>query len=774
MTKYDGGWVSTTNRFSNPRMTIGVLLLLSLLVGAFQNCGQSLTSEQTILPSVQNELPPVIPDDGDEPPTDPLILPPPPEYPELTANEWSQYTLRGKAQKDAGIVGGEGFQAVQSIKYAPSDPKILYLVVDTSGAWQSIDGGAHWIYKPNGFRTNGGISLGVQPTNPNVVFVAGSDLVAGYESPPGALQGILRTLNGGDSWELVKAAEITRDRRSKGADLFSFAGSNVVYAGTHSSGLLKSVDLGKTWTTLLSPSAVIGGSAMGGIFDIARHPTDPNILYMTTTGGLVQVVDKGTLTTKKLGGGLPKAPMQVEINSKAPQIIYVTVGVGGVYKSLDGGVTFFPSNSGLNMVDQALGLTISPADPNYLYVTYQETGIASAPHGFFYSHNGGSSWAAPDTMDEGLLLTSLHGAWAAFIKGHSYSTPVAAHPQNRDLAVSNHFFENPIRTDNGGRTWRYSSSGYTGSAAGAGALSPIAWDKNDRNRFFMMFHDYGGFLTNDGGETFAAINKENTFAGVLDKELLVTVTGSWTSQKIIVSRDYGKNFATIAGTDSNYRSMFLHPQNGTVLYAQNRKFTNIRTSNSFVTLTQSVWAMFPKNGNIVYSIGRHPSSRNFVVLKSTNSGGTWGESPYPQLAGTASAGNFSQMAVDPQNENRLYVAIKGVGIFVISDTLARGGTALLRNDQHGLTKDQFGSINLLSIVVDPRRPNILYSGMRAAWYGRSNGVFRSMDSGMTWSNITQKTFGPHLDTLSLGINPIDSTLFMNGFAGTWIYLQSKY
>lgn len=685
-----------------------------------------------------------------------------------TSSQWLQVPIRSSLQKNLGLSGGEGWQAVQDIKYAPSNPSIVYLVVDTSGVWKSVDGGNSWKIKSKGFSTIGGQSMSVHPNNPNIVFVAGSNMAVSATTPEsqiaGALQGIFRTKNGGESWTLVKQAAIYRDRRSKGASMFAFSGTNTVYAGTHYSGLLKSTDGGDTWATIVPQTTLMGGVAMGGIYDIETHPTNSSILYMTTSAGLVKVTSGNSVTTTKIGGGLPRSPYQVEINKNNPLIIYVSVGVGGVYKSTDGGVHFNPSNNGLNLVNQAYDLTISPADPNYLYVTYMDSNLTDLNYGFFFSHNGGVSWQVPTTMDEDGIIESLMGSFYKNIKGHSYSTPVAAHPTNREIAITNFQPEELITTINGGDTWKYSSTGYTGAATGIMSAAPIAWDKTNQNRWFMGFHDFGAVLTENKGDTFRKIpSGSNAFVGVLEKNLMVTVTGSWDTQMVTVSRDGGNSFTKVIGTDNKYKSMFLHPQNSNILYAQKFKFTNIQSSNTFTTLSKSVWAIYPKNGNIVYSIGKDVSN-NFIVYKSTNGGLNW-ITPYPPLLGS-SGGWVSQMAVDPNNENRLYVLVPSIGIYVITGIVANGGLAVLKNEANGIYKDQFGMIRPIAVVVDPRSSNVVYVGMFSP-LGKSSGVFRSIDYGNNWTNITRDYFGTHLNIDSLIVSPWDSYLYLGSMMGNW-------
>ncbi len=55
--------------------------------------------------------------------------------------QWQQMPLRTQAMKDAGLFGGEGFQCVFDVEYAPSDPSRVYALVDTSQVWRSDDGG---------------------------------------------------------------------------------------------------------------------------------------------------------------------------------------------------------------------------------------------------------------------------------------------------------------------------------------------------------------------------------------------------------------------------------------------------------------------------------------------------------------------------------------------------------------------------------------------------------------------------------------------------------
>jgi len=151
---------------------------------------------------------------------------------------WVQVPLRTAAMRDAGMAGGEGMQMIWGMSYAPSNPDVIYLCIDTSQVWKSVDAGKTWEMKNNGFLANGGVSLAVSPTDENLVFVAGSN----HNTTVSEAEGIYRTTNGGENWEIVKATKFYRTENMKGGTNFDFTSGGRIYAGTHCDGILRSDD----------------------------------------------------------------------------------------------------------------------------------------------------------------------------------------------------------------------------------------------------------------------------------------------------------------------------------------------------------------------------------------------------------------------------------------------------------------------------------------------------------------------------------------------------
>ena len=61
------------------------------------------------------------------------------------------------------------------------------------------------------------------------------------------------------------------------------------------------------------------------------------------------------VTVERLGFDLPGIPRSVQISHDDPSVIYVSMGEYGVYKSTDGGNTFYENSTGLPVTEDAEG-----------------------------------------------------------------------------------------------------------------------------------------------------------------------------------------------------------------------------------------------------------------------------------------------------------------------------------------------------------------------------------------------------------------------------------
>ncbi|MCE2962324.1 MAG: T9SS type A sorting domain-containing protein [Chitinophagales bacterium] len=200
------------------------------------------------------------------------------------------------------------------------------------------------------------------------------------------------------------------------------------------------------WTSLgpfNNPAPANMQRGVGRVNVIAFHPTDPNILYCgAPSGGLWYTKDKAQSWIMSNTDNLPRFGVSsIAVIPEANSTPIVLAGTGdrdandapglGVYVSMDGGVNFSPSNTGMgNKV------------VNRLLVNYLDNNVivAATSDGIYKSYNKGQNW----------VKTSISSDFK----------DVVYHPEDTNFvyaAAGGTFY----RSINGGNTWTAVSSGFT-------------------------------------------------------------------------------------------------------------------------------------------------------------------------------------------------------------------------------------------------------------------------------------------------------------------------
>jgi len=614
------------------------------------------------------------------------------------AASWQSLPLTTIAQKAAGIAGGEGFQQVMAIAYAPSAPEMVYLASDTTRVWRSGDGGHHWRSASNGLDANGVCSLRVHPENPKVVFAAaclGPEAARARKSSK-RREGIFLTTDGGRHWSLVRLTEFHK-QRSMGS-LFAIAPRSLqdkrftVYAGSYSEGLLVSRDGGRQWNRT--------GFNPGPIRDLEVSPADPGTLLLATAKGLYNY--RGGKATP-LGKDLPGAPTSLAVTPVAPERIVVAVG-GRVMVSDDGGSHFRLASSGLPPAARShvADVYASPLDAERLYATTWK----SQDKGPFFSRDGGRHWSRSRAIHT-FGLTAGKGFW--------FPSPIAPHPSRADRALpASNGRTVVLRTADGGDSWDYSGSGYTGGRVMAMAVV------SDRE-WYVGLTDHGLWHTLDGGESFAprkvpGVHPTSIGGVAVSGRQLVMSIGGWNSKHLVISDDGGAHWRHVRGVKGALNLVRHHPDDPRVIYAG--AFRSNDGSRNWVRLGHAVRAVFPGNGDLVYGFDR--AGRR--VLASFDRGDNWSA-----IAHCADLdGRVNGMAADPQRVGVIYLA-SNQGVFKVEN-----GHCRRLGMGKGFNKDRHGSYAVRSIAIDPADPLTVYAGRWAPGRGASTGLYRSTDGGIHW------------------------------------------
>lgn len=432
-----------------------------------------------------------------------------------------------------------------------------------SGTWTEIGPAP----LPNG-QTEGGIqtpvsgrtiAIAVHPTNPNIAYV-------------GAAQGgVYRTTDGGDSW---KAIFDSAQSLAAGSIAIAPSQTTTVYVGTGEPngscdsffgvGLYKITNAENVTPTLtgpLNPGGIFTGRAIG---DVIVHPTDPNIIFVTTASGI------GGLNCEAFGGGtVPPLPGR------------------GLFRSTDGGTTFtkLTTATATNIVVGNFvhnELVMDPANPNRVAVS------VNAPINPAGGGTGGGIYVSSDalaatpTFTRTLSLESVRIELALHSAGGTVNIYAASGESNGRLR----------RSTDGGATWSATLASANGFCGGQ-CFYDIAIAVDPTNPLTIIL---GGNVTGaatrlvarstDGGATFANVNAgvhaDNhavTFAPSNNQVAYMGTDGgiykstnngsSWTSRSIAgynatqfqsIAVHPSDFFFTIGGTQDN-GTEFLQPDN---------------------------------------------------------------------------------------------------------------------------------------------------------------------------------------------------------------------
>jgi photosystem II stability/assembly factor-like uncharacterized protein len=256
---------------------------------------------------------------------------------------------------------------------------------------------------------------------------------------------------------------------------------SVLYAGTPSTGVFKSVDAGATWAW--SGAGLEAERKTRGIFTLAVDPRHPGTVLAGVHDGLFQSRDAGA-TWSQVSPGQLQWVFAVLFDPQHDRVVYAGT-LTGVFRSADGGAHWQRRGP----AKQVSALAIDPAR-GFLYAGYQNNTVLR-------SVNGGASWVGGQGLPQGghlaaLAVDPLHpgvvlagtgsGAYRSFDGGGTWRRaqgipgPAVAFAVQRSkrqmyaAVVSNGIF---FSTD-GGAHWKICPGQPAGSAALTLAASPAA------------------------------------------------------------------------------------------------------------------------------------------------------------------------------------------------------------------------------------------------------------------------------------------------------------
>lgn len=226
---------------------------------------------------------------------------------------------------------------------------------------------------------------------------------------------------------------------------------------------------------------------IGRTTQIKFHPTDSMIMYSTSaSGGLFKSADNG-LTWNVLGTDLlPNLQCaSVCIDYTNDSILYLGTGDPnyygqsyGIYKSIDAGLSWFPSNNTIGN-RMALEILLSPFNHNEI--------IAATNNGIWKSYDAGLSWSSK-------------------FSGGQF-TDMKFKPAVNTHTVYACTFDEFYKSEDLGETWQLISNGTAPPAGTTGEGFRIAVSDADTNVVYVGMVSDGGTIikSTDGGNSFVTV-----------------------------------------------------------------------------------------------------------------------------------------------------------------------------------------------------------------------------------------------------------------------------
>ena len=495
---------------------------------------------------------------------------------------------------------------------------------------------------------------------------------------------------------------------------------STIYVGAPAGGLWRTNNTGATWTPLTD------GISFWGVSGIVVHPSTPNTIFILTGDG-----DGGSSRSagvwKTTNGGTTWSPTGLSINSATSSVdgykllmdpsnsnIMYAVMTNGLHKTIDGGVSwsivkagsyrdmeFKPGVSntiyltGGNAIHRStnagatwtivhtvagasrIALGVSPANGNYVYALAGPANGTGAFRGLFRSTNSGTTWTTRTTTPN--------------ILGYSPTGSDNKSQSNYDLALAVSPTDiNRLHTG-GVSVWLSTNGGITFTAQSEWHEGNPAYQYTHADIHELVYNGNVLYCGSDGG----VYRKASTLVPWSDISSGLAIT----------------EFYRFSGTPQN-ANLYVGGAQDNGCNKIEGPIPDLQMEHIFGADGMET-AIDPTNVNTVFI-----ASQGGGMRRSTNGGNTFSYIKPSNLGGGAWVTPY---VLDPNNSNRILAGFTDVGI--------SPSQGVPTSSWVNLSNGAIGGSRCVALAFAPSNSNVIY-------VVKSFAIYKSVNGGTTWSNIT--------------------------------------